>query len=93
MRRSGSGHRPDKNDIETVAHLLQKVGFHVLRIGRFGVSVEADQACFETVLGVRPEPGAAMVAKASPKNEELGRLVDGVEVAPRPEFFDQKSAI
>lgn len=84
--REGKG-SPARPDLEETAFLLEKCGFSVKRIGRFGVSIEGDEATFSHTLGVELGVGEALVEVPKPGLEPLARLIDLVEVTPPPEYF------
>jgi hypothetical protein len=73
--------------LERAAALLADSGFRIVRIGRFGVSVAAEQQTFESALGVSVEPGQSSSVEAVPQSQELADLVDRVDVASAPESF------
>jgi hypothetical protein len=79
------GERPTKDRLERTAAELRGSGFDVLRVGRIGVVVSADDERFTKVLGVKP--GAAPVQAVKPGASELGDLVDQVEFVSEPTLF------
>jgi len=79
--------RPSRERMATAAEGLQRCGFEILRVGRFGVSVEADPAQYLEILGVPVIPGTAIVAKVNPTAPQLAGVVDLLEVTPTAEFF------
>ena len=81
------GQKPDRTRLEEVAKLLRESGFEILRIGRFGVSIQGEQSTFARELGVDASPDRALNAKASPAQPALHGLIDGVEVAPKPQLY------
>ncbi len=81
------GEKPDRARLEEVAKLLQDSGFQILRIGRFGVSIQGEQSTFARELGVEASPDRALNAKAAPAQPALHNLIDGVEVAPKPQLY------
>ena len=82
-----SGEKPGRGRLEEVAKRLQASGFTVLRIGRFGVSVQGEQSTFARVLGVEAAPNRALNAKATAAEPALDDLIDGVEVASEPQLY------
>jgi hypothetical protein len=76
--------RPDADLLEQAARLLAALGFRVLRVGRFGVSIEGEEETFARELGVRVRQGKGAADRASPTNADLAELIDIVEVAPPP---------
>lgn len=81
------GDRPDRKKLEEAAKLLAQNGFDIIRIGRFGVSVNAEQHNFSQVLGVDARPDMAMATQAKPSQPELRELIDQVEVAPKVQLY------
>lgn len=79
--------RPDAARVQQAAERLSSLGFTVLRLGRFGVSVEAPEGRFKSVLGFsNPPPGGC--SKAVRANDAgLAALVDQVEIAPPPQLL------
>lgn len=74
--------------LQQAADLLEKNGFTVLRIGRVGVSVEADEQVFKETLGVKlPTNAGAVVIPTRPTQFELSNFIDLVEVTPKPTIF------
>ncbi len=82
-----SGTKPKRRKLERVADVLQSAGFHVLRIGRFGVSIKGEATDFSTILGVETSPNTALSAAVHPTQPELNELIDLVEVAPKPSMY------
>jgi hypothetical protein len=87
--RSGTAdqNKPDRARLEQAARLLEKSGFNVLRIGRFGVSIRGEDKDFSRVLGVQPVAKQALAAPADPPSAELRDLVDLVEVTSEPTSY------
>lgn len=79
--------RPTRDLLDRAARLLEECGFHVLRIGRFGVSIAGEPATFSRELGVDVEPGKALTEMPKPRHEPLARLIDLVEVTTPPAHF------
>jgi hypothetical protein len=67
--------------------LLTESGFDVHRIGRFGISLSADEAVFEREFGIRPQPGKPLVRSISPRSASLAKLVDQIEISGAPDYF------
>jgi hypothetical protein len=84
--RSGDerGSRPERSLLERAAELLQESGFRVLRVGRFGVNVQADELAFQRELGVDLRGTGHVVEAPHPRQKELSQLIDLVEVAKEP---------
>jgi len=78
---------PERARVEQAARLLEQLGFEILRIGRFGVNVRAQDSTFHRILGVKPAPNQALAAPVSSTNPALRELVDLVEVAPKPQLY------
>lgn len=79
--------RPEREKLEEAAKLLTESGFAVNRIGRFGISLSADDAVFKRELGVTPEPGKPLVAPIKPRHAPLAKLIDQIEITGAPEYF------
>lgn len=79
--------RPAPERVQLVAQALQRLGFDVVRAGRFGVSVQADPQHFEQELGVLPG-SATGVQAVSPRDSSLTELVDYLEVMPPSSLAD-----
>ena len=84
-----AGARPDRPTMERAAELLKNRGFQVLRIGRFGVNVQADEQAFQRELGVRVQGTQPLVEAPKPQHQELSQLIDLVEVTGKPTNFDK----
>lgn len=72
--------------MEQAASLIRQHGFDVVRVGRRGVSVRADDATFLRELGVVIPANGSLVQPPLP-NQPLSRWVDLVEAAPQPISF------
>jgi hypothetical protein len=81
------GERPSADALERVADALKRGGLSVLRVGRFGVSVEGEAEDFARTLGVALEPNRSRTVQANPREDELSDLVGSVEVTGTPERF------
>lgn len=81
-KRDENDARPSRITVETLADELRRRGFEVLRAGRFGVSVRADETAFQHTFGFdpvgSPEPTHKVISG------ELRRLADAVELAVPP---------
>jgi hypothetical protein len=77
--------RPSRIIVETLADELRRRGFEVLREGRFGVSVRADETAFQQTFGFDPSSSSDPTHKII--SGELRRLADAVEVAVPPTPF------
>ena len=81
------GGKPARERLEEAAKQLQEAGFDVLRVGRFGISVKGEQSTFSRVLGVETVPNRSLNAKAKPTQQPLDDMVEGVEVASKPQLY------
>jgi hypothetical protein len=79
--------RPELSRVQEAADRLSMLGFKVLRLGRFGVSVEAPEAQFLSVLGVHPFDSDGGASPINPNDRKLKDLVDQVEIAPSPQLL------
>lgn len=77
--------RPSRTTVESLADELRRRGFEVLRAGRFGVSVRADETAFQRTFGFDPCSSSDPTHKVI--SGELRRLADAVEVAVAPTPF------
>jgi hypothetical protein len=84
---TGEAGRPEKQQLESTAKILKGLGFDVLRVGRFGVSIEGSDERFAEVFGVQIPSSKSVVASVHPKQKELADLVDLLEVVPEPKQF------
>jgi len=82
--------RPLVGNVETAAKLLKELGFGIVRIGRFGISIEGTPETFQSALGVEVRSGKPLVAPVHPKSTELANLLDLIEVTPDPIHFDDR---
>ena len=82
-----SGDKPEQAKLERTADVLQSLGFQVLKIGRFGVSIRGEETDFSKVLGVEASPNKALSAEVNPTRPELKELIDLVEVTPKPNLY------
>lgn len=83
----GSNQGPDRSQMERAAELLQECGFNILRIGRMGVNVQADETVFSRELGVNPTAEQSLLKTPAPRSDELSELIDLVEIAGKPINF------
>jgi hypothetical protein len=79
--------QPDRARLQEAARLLEQAGFHVLRIGRFGVSIRGEHQDFLRVLGIDAVPNMALSAPVEAQNPRLRDLVDFVEVTSEPKSY------
>jgi hypothetical protein len=79
--------KPRQAALLDAAKILSDSGFRVLRVGRFGVSIEGDSGKFSRVLGVDVEPNRAVVAAVRPSDAKLKSLVDILEATPKPQTY------
>jgi hypothetical protein len=85
---SDSG-RPAKDRLQSAARILEGLGFGVVRVGRFGVSIEGDEHRYHEVFGVAvPGKKEGLVTPVRPTDEKLAGLVDSLEITPEPTYFD-----
>lgn len=84
--------RPTRVRMEEAADYLRKLGFDVLRVGRFGLSVQAFRSVLERELGVQLGPDDVLVSEVNPPKAELAKLIDLVEIAPPAEHFAPSAA-
>ena len=66
---------------------LRQLGFTVLSVGRFGVSVEADEALFEAMLGVPAPSHRGISLELHQPDARLAGLVSKVCVAAPMDCF------
>lgn len=79
--------RPQREKLEEAAKLLIESGFDVRRIGRFGISLSADEAVFVREFGVTPQPGQPLTGPIKPRRGPLAKLVDQIEISGTPDYF------
>lgn len=72
--------------LELARQRLEGAGFEVLFVGHDTLDVEATEERFERVLGVPPPGPEGMSSKVSPRDHDLRRLVELVEVYPLPQY-------
>lgn len=72
-----------RDRMDRAARLLADRGFSILRVGRRGVSVQADARTFDRELGVAPDLRGSVV-KAPPVGSALSEVIDLVEIADAP---------
>lgn len=82
----GTG-RPEKQQLESTAKVLAGLGFEVLRVGRFGVSIEGTADRFAEIFGVQIPSAKSFVSVVHPQLQELADLVDLLEITSEPEKF------
>jgi len=82
------GGRPAKDRLQSAARILEGLGFGVVHVGRFGVSIEGDEDRYHEVFGVVPPKNEALVTSVQPSDEKLAGLVDSLEIRPEPTYFD-----
>lgn len=90
VRSRTAAERPSVGSVEAAAKLLSELGFGIVRIGRFGISIEGAPETFQSALGVEVRSGKALVAPVRPKSAELANLVDLIEVTPEPSHFGSR---
>jgi hypothetical protein len=81
---SQGGARPSAERLEEAAAALRAAGLDVVYVGRFGVSVEADESQLAAQLGMRLPLRQNIVAALAPSSPELSRLVDQIEIPTPP---------
>jgi hypothetical protein len=74
--------RPEPARVQRAADSLRGMGFHVVRAGRFGVSVQGDRQRFEEELGIAPGQTAGTGIVISPRDRALTGLIDYVDILP-----------
>lgn len=79
--------RPEDERLQEAARCLERLGITVLRIGRFGVSVEANEDDFSRVLGVQRATVHTGTTSVNPPDSQLAALIDQVEIAPEAELY------
>jgi hypothetical protein len=83
---SASG-KPSEATLRDAAARLTEFGFRVLKVGRFGVSIEGEAKEFSRILGVELEKDRPLVAEVHPQDPKLQTLVDMIEAAPKPQLY------
>jgi hypothetical protein len=83
-----SSGRPAKDRLQSAARILEGLGFGVVHVGRFGISIEGDENRYHQVFGVLPGKNEALVTPVRPTDEKLAALVDSLEIRPEPEYYD-----
>ncbi len=83
--RAESGTPPSSESLTGAAQALDRAGLHVVRVGRFGVSVEGTPDAYYQALGVTSL--AAGVHQVQPRDAELANLAEALEVATDPTLF------
>lgn len=76
--------KPAPEKVLAAADRLDKLGFTVVRVGRFGVSVTAPEEQFVDVLGCKPLSQDTPSMAISPSDPQLKGLVDAVEMPFAP---------
>lgn len=79
--------KPAPEKVLAAADRLDALGFTVVRVGRFGVSVTAPEEQFLDVLGCKPLSQNAPSMPISPNDPQLKRLVDAVEMPLTPHML------
>lgn len=77
---------PSRTLLEKAATMLEDHGFSILRIGRRGVSVKADQSTYLREFGLAL-PAEGSVVREPVANRPLSGLIDLVEAAEAPISF------
>ena len=80
----GSALNEDRIDCAT--RMLSERGFAILRVGRRGVSIEADESAFAREFGISAETKGSVV-KRPPAGSALSEVIDLVEIAEKPTPF------
>ena len=75
--------------MRSLAQALEKLGFVVLHLGLFGVTVRGEPDVFERALGIRAIPDRGLVARVVRSAEALRGLVDLVEIRPPPDWHGE----
>ena len=81
MLSSKPGHPAPREQSNLLTQRLRQLGFTVLSVGRFGISVEADEALFEAMLGVPAPSRRGLSLDLHQPDERLAGLVSKVCVA------------
>jgi hypothetical protein len=84
---TGQTGKPGPEALRHVAKTLTDLGFHVLRVGRFGVSIEGHPGKFARILGVDVVRDRALVAPIKPNDPKLKGFVDLIEATPKPQIY------
>jgi hypothetical protein len=79
--------RPSRGRVETAAGCLRNLGFDVLHLGRFGVTVRASPETFAHEFHINLKRDHAFVADIKPRTAVLAKLIDAIEVTPPAEYF------
>ena len=83
--RAEAGARPWSEALTSAAGALEREGLRVVRVGRFGISVEGTPGEYAKALGV--ESLTTGVHEVNPRDAELSELADVLEIAGAPELF------
>jgi hypothetical protein len=87
-----SSPRPAKDRVRSAATILEGLGFGVVHVGRFGVSIEGEEDRYRQVFGVAiPRQDEGLVTPVHPTDKQLARLVDSLEITPAPTYFDDQA--
>ena len=81
--------RPEPARVQRAADSLRGLGFHVIRAGRFGVSVQGDRQRFEEELGITLGQAAGSGIVVSPRDQALTGLIDYVDILPPPSLASE----
>jgi hypothetical protein len=83
----GTASRPPRAALDEAAERLAQRGFNVLRIGRFGVSIEGEPSTFRREFGIEVQDGSPLIERPSPRDAGLAKLIDLIEVTSTPVSF------
>jgi hypothetical protein len=83
VKHASSSSRPAKAEIEHAADVARRHGFDVLRKGRRALTVRAEQADVERMLGAALHAGCFSIA-AEHAGSELADAVDMLEMTDAP---------
>jgi hypothetical protein len=87
-----TGGRPAADRLQSAARILEGLGFGVVHVGRFGVSIEGDDDRYHKVFGVQlPRKNESLVTPVRPTDEKLAALVDSLEITPEPEYYSRQA--
>lgn len=75
--------KPSSERMHEAATRLTELGFQVLRIGRFTVSVSAPNSIYKDILGYENAVEKIFV-EVEPKDDQLKKLVNAVEIIELP---------
>lgn len=84
--RATGSNQDECSAVDEAKSLLEREGFVVFFVGHDTLDVEVSEEDFRRTLGVSAPGPRGMSSSVSPRDRDLSRLIDLVEVYPVPQY-------